>query len=613
MPSKTKISTYMKELTPCVLLESIIDNLKAFPKFVWQIVIEALLVPGFREEWGDFQKWRPDAEPHHGTEERHNRKKKRRLLKQKASFYYRYDFFNDKYRGHPHDHENCARVKFNVGGRIFETQLRTLGAFPHTLLGDPERRLAFYDSTTQMYYLDRSRGGFEAILYFYQSGGRIRRPDELSVDDFLDELLFYDLGEDVRHDFIMAEGLWEDETTKILPRNLFQRKIWLLFEYPESSVQSYIVAIMSVMTITASISAFCMETMPMFKENELKRMTLNRSRGDGDDYGDYDETNLLDIFNLVEIICVSWFGLEFLARLLSCPKKIAFITDMMNIVDFIAIVPFFVQVSSTQFGSSDDAQTKKGINQAAYLSIIRVIRLVRVFRILKLSRHSTGLQILGLTLQASIRELSLLIFFLMIGVVLFSSAVYFAEQGSSSLFPSIPTSFYWGVVTMTTVGYGDMVPTTPLGKIIGTITAVSGVLTIALPVPVIVSNFNFFYHRATGKANKKNYSNPDHVRMCPFLPGNGVHPDIAEKVQKVRAKDKFGYDSEISVDGFESPRTASALEAAGDFKGRRRRRSSVSRRIHESSKRYQESDNPQYESDSSFAELKFENRKQKKK
>ena len=130
-----------------------------------------------------------------------------------------------------------------------------------------------------------------------------------------------------------------------------------------------------------------------------------------------------------------------------------------------------------------------------FLPILRVMRLVRVFRIFKLSRYSRGLQILGKTIRASLNELGLLMFFLGICVVLFSSAVYYAEIDSPyTHFSSIPEAFWWAVITMTTVGYGDMKPVTPLGKVVGSMCAIAGVLTIALPVPVVVSKFNYFYN-----------------------------------------------------------------------------------------------------------------------
>ena len=121
----------------------------------------------------------------------------------------------------------------------------------------------------------------------------------------------------------------------------------------------------------------------------------------------------------------------------------------MNMIDIVAIVPYFISLGTeAEVESEENESNGKGMS----LAILRVIRLVRVFRILKLSRHSKGLQILGQTLKASMRELGLLIFFLLIGVVLFSSAVYFADlDDNRSEFKSIPDAFWWAVVTMTTV------------------------------------------------------------------------------------------------------------------------------------------------------------------
>jgi hypothetical protein len=124
-------------------------------------------------------------------------------------------------------------------------------------------------------------------------------------------------------------------------------------------------------------------------------------------------------------------------------------------------------------------------------------------RLFKLTRHSSGLKILVQTFRASAKELTLLVFFLVLGIVIFASLVYYAERIQTNPhndFNSIPLGLWWALVTMTTVGYGDMAPKTYIGMFVGALCALAGVLTIALPVPVIVSNFTMYYSHTQARA-----------------------------------------------------------------------------------------------------------------
>jgi len=159
--------------------------------------------------------------------------------------------------------------------------------------------------------------------------------------------------------------------------------------------------------------------------------------------------------------------------------------------------------------------------------ILEFFSIIRIMRLFKLTRHSPGLKILIIsqgypqvllksssmssstlkilihTFKASAHELMLLIFFLVIGIVIFASLVYYAERiqyNPTNDFTSIPVGLWWAIETMTTVGYGDMTPKTYVGMFVGSFCALTGVLTIALPVPVIVSNFALFYSHTQARA-----------------------------------------------------------------------------------------------------------------
>nr|XP_032814121.1 potassium voltage-gated channel subfamily A member 1-like [Petromyzon marinus] len=471
--------------------------------------------------------------------------------------------------------EAGERLTINVSGLRFETHARTLARFPRTLLGDPRKRAPYFDALRNEFFFDRNRQSFDSILHYYQSRGRLRRPAGVPVDVFAEELRFYELGDEAMARYREDEGCAPEEAERVLPRAPLARQLWLLFEYPESSAPARAIAIVSVAVIVLSIIVFCLETLPQFRdERRDAAAAYNNNNNNNNDNNNNNQQQqhvksadvvssnspppgspvhprvspsspsspssplppgvvaaavaplsaFTDPFFVVETVCVVWFTLELVVRFLVCPSKSAFFKDVMNVIDIVSILPYFITLGTeladqSAHGGSDgsggggggdgsggggtalpspSSSSSPGGQHAMSLAILRVIRLVRVFRIFKLSRHSKGLQILGQTLRASMRELGLLIFFLLIGVILFSSAVFFAEADSDeSHFTSIPDAFWWAVVTMTTVGYGDMRPVTIGGKIVGSLCAIAGVLTIALPVPVIVSNFNYFYHRET--------------------------------------------------------------------------------------------------------------------
>ena len=378
----------------------------------------------------------------------------------------------------------CQRIIINVSGQKYETQLRTLNRYPETLLGDPLKRKQFWDSRRNEFFIDRHRPSFQAILYFYQSGGRLRRPIEVPEDIFVEELEFYQFSEDVILEYKVREG-FVMEVVKELPTEAWQRKIWLFCEEPDSSRAAKLFAIVSVICILISIVSFCVETLPQFERDLCQNTTILENGGIEI------EINFNDVFFVLEAICVSWFTAEFVMRLVSCPSKMTFCKNIMNIFDLLAILPFFV--SLVMLSSKNDCDAA---NTGSSFIIVRVLR---VFRVFKLSKHSQGLRILGLTIKSSLRELGMFFFFLVVAMVIFSSAAYYAEVGEpDSQLTSIPGGFWWAIVTMTTVGYGDVTPVGVWGKIVGAFCVVAGVLTIALPVPVVVANFNNFYKHESG-------------------------------------------------------------------------------------------------------------------
>lgn len=182
------------------------------------------------------------------------------------------------------------------------------------------------------------------------------------------------------------EGFIKEEQ-KPLPLNDTQRKIWLLFEYPESSQIARAFALFSVLVILISIVIFCVETLPIFKPYTINITPYNTTQ-----VTEVEVPSANEPFFIIETVCIVWFSFELIMRFATCPSKWLFFRNMMNFIDLIAIIPYFVTLGTLLAGNDTGNASS---SQTMSLAILRVIRLVRVFRIFKLSRHSKGLQILG--------------------------------------------------------------------------------------------------------------------------------------------------------------------------------------------------------------------------
>jgi len=202
-------------------------------------------------------------------------------------------------------------------------------------------------------------------------------------------------------------------------------------------------------------------------------------------------------FGAIETFCILIFSTEYVLRLLSSPAGpgvVAYLFNWANVIDFISILPWYVELMFS--GGSLDV-----------LSVLRLIRLTRITRIFKMSKNFQGLILLFTTLRKSAAALLMLFAFMGIFSILFATLIYtfemgsydaerkqyVREDGSPSPFESIPSSLWWTIVTMTTVGYGDQYPVTDMGKVVAVLTMFCGLVVLSLPITIIGANFDLEY------------------------------------------------------------------------------------------------------------------------
>lgn len=176
-------------------------------------------------------------------------------------------------------------------------------------------------------------------------------------------------------------------------------------------------------------------------------------------------------FYIIEWVLTIIFTIEYILRILAIRHPVKYVFSFLGIIDLLAIIPTYLSLFF--IGSQS-------------LVVVRALRILRVFRIFKLNHYVSELKFLTVAIGSSLRKISIFLLFVLTLVIIMGSIMYVVEAGKNG-FTSIPQSIYWAIVTITTVGYGDVSPVTPLGKAFASLIMLIGYAIIAVPTGIVTT------------------------------------------------------------------------------------------------------------------------------
>ncbi|XP_063691869.1 potassium voltage-gated channel subfamily A member 7-like isoform X2 [Bolinopsis microptera] len=374
--------------------------------------------------------------------------------------------------------QNAKLIRIDCGGEKFITTEDSLSRYPNTLLGDPKRRDKYYDSKTGYHYFDRNQDLFSAILYFYQSPGTFRAPESIDPVVVEEELDFFGINLQKMiddYDEMVAAN------NPILPPTM-RESINNTITDPSYNKMSMVWGLLDLACIILTISMLVLETIPDYEKHFKNPFT---------------EPYKIAIYSL-DVGINLFFTLDLIIKFLSSANQKRFFFDTMNIMDILAVTPFYVEL--VVFLVEDGTPPPQ-------FFALKVCRIVRVVRVLKLVRHSRQLTEVMEVVSSAKQE-----FFVLIGVVgvvilLVGTIMYFVEyqipDDRNEHFISILHGCWWAIVTITTVGYGDLYPRSTLGRLTGSFVVLFGIVVLAFPMTIIISKFQDSFTVKKLNANKE--------------------------------------------------------------------------------------------------------------
>ncbi|XP_036395794.1 potassium voltage-gated channel subfamily V member 1 [Megalops cyprinoides] len=377
----------------------------------------------------------------------------------------------------------------NVGGSRYILSQELLSSYPETRLGKlalsstRDSALDLCDDVNFLeneFFFDRNSQTFQYIMNYYKTG-HLHVMEELCAMSFLQEIEYWGIDElsidaccrekyyrkkemketlDIRRDTDVTAGE-EEDFSGVVCEGLRQR-LWEVMEKPDSSAAAKTFGTLSMLFVVVSIVNMALISL---------------------DFGVLGPP-LLDA---LEYVCIVWFTAELALRFACVKDKCKFSRSVVNIIDLLAILPFYVTLAVENLHGESTELENVG-------RVVQVLRLMRSLRMLKLGRHSTGLKSLGMTIAQCYEEVGLLMLFLSVGISIFATVEYAVEHDSpDTTFTNVPCAWWWATTSMTTVGYGDIRPDTTVGKVIAFLCILSGILILALPIAIINDRFSACY------------------------------------------------------------------------------------------------------------------------